>query len=272
MSISQARSITRVIPGSVAFIGVDFNKKYKITPQVNKRNIRMGMIAVPTNFASSRTFYHRVFPYGDSTPFQWQAKMDGTNFGFLYFYALLPWSNSLASLPSPSPDHAYDIGLGDGEADDLAHNQVATITVDLKATAAGGHQFHDTTNESIVLPAEIIEFAEGFHKGIYPKTGSNGEQLDWAHVKVLKANSKSHIEVKARIHVISGRDGQDIIGFIDADHFTDHAVPLGPVGTTNNNVNLMALIAPTVNPEDPNDFTFEVGDPEKNGRVTVQNI
>ena len=269
MVISQANALTRVIPDAVATVLVDANKTYTITPQVFKRNMVIGMIAIPSDFPGNRSYAHQTFTAGEPA-FSWKPLVDGVAYNRVHFYALLPWDQQSAA--PGIHETVYDIGRGDGEQHDLLRQQVSTLTVTMKDNATGGHRFHDTPNTSVTLPANLIEMVPGHHIKVESVRASNGEALTWAHVQVLYENSKAHIEKSIRIQVISGTVGQTIIGYIDPNFQGPHVIPLGPVGNPAGQMYLNALVSPTVNPADPNDFTFEVGDPEKDGKVTIRSI
>ncbi len=272
MPIAQATSIVRIAPDSIVRMLINPTTTYNINIDQLKRNVKMGMIAIPSDEFPGRTktYFHQEFSFGNNS-FQWHATQEGVGFGVLYFYLLLPWQDGTLTHPAPHK-RAFDIGMGDGEANDLPGNKVASLSVQLTATQTenlvGG-----VPGTSIPLPANLIEFVPGYVASIGPNM-DNSTPLQWAEIHARNEVGHPSIELKARIHIISGADGNVIKGIIDSDHTNRYSLPLRAVNTVNNNDNLIALVVPTPtqNPDGSTTYTFEVGDPEKDGRVTISSV
>lgn len=278
MPLATAHGIVLVAPDAVACVPVDHNQTYAISPEVDKDNVRMGMIGVPEGFpTTNRSYYHEEFNTG-SGPFNFQPQVNGTNLSTLYFYLLLPWSGTATGANATT----YTIGLNDGADGQLSQNKVASISITHIANQTAP-SFEDTPapHDCHQLPATPIEFADNCYVSVQPLAGdggghgeSRGDNLDWVNIGVQRENGHPTLEANTRIHVISGRSGEQIEGIIQPTEHSGltHSVQLGPLDTANNNINLFALVAPTTNPPGSNDFTFEVGDPEKDGKVSIRTV
>lgn len=274
MPIRVATDFVRVDASSVAQFIVDPSKTYTITNQVFHNNVRMGMIAVPTGYPDvTQTYLHRTFSrrHGQ-THFQWQPQGDGYEFTTVYFYLLLrsqKWQNR-ANL-APYAD-AYTFGRGAGEPGVLNVDKVASITVE-KKEEEGAPAFSDRPGSSYLLPSNVIELQRGYHISLSPiRNAETGHPMEWVEFKVRRERRRPSIELKTRIHITAGGDGDEILGIIKPDYAGDHSLHIGDINSTNNAINIFALVAPTINPQDSGDFTFEVGDPEKDGRITISSV
>ena len=261
----SANAYVSIISNAVAHIPIPAGASFQLTPEIDHDNIRLGVVITNWGFpgppnTNSRRYYHHQFASNADTLTWPVAGVDG-NFTDMYIYALLPIS---AREPGDGSIE-LTIGQGDGEAQ-AGGNNAATLKIWHHRTEPGdpGPIEAPPRGNRINLPATEIEFFGGYYYSVAPRNGNN-----WVVFIAQGPGGVSEIELDCAIHVIAGRAGDVIEGVITPDQNT--ACKLNVVGT---NANLMAMVTPKYSRNKDGDdvYTFELGDPEKDGVVKVRQI
>jgi len=255
----NSQSTVRVAANAVAFFQAQPNTRYKIQFEVDKSNIRLGMIAVSPNFPQNSYYESHVFnPSPGVYPWQEFSYTTGSSTSRLYFYLLLPiaygYSGTGVSLI---------FGTGDGEQTPVM-NDAAHVTLTYQNPPPVGSN-PGYRGGNVRLPAEIIEFSSNFYFSVGPTATSSVLQS----TVNLDASGNPELELNTSIHYLSGLDGQVILDVVEsANQNQADNIFLPAFNTPNNNMNIIAFVKPTQN-GNSSDFLFELGDPERDARIKI---
>ena len=267
MSTTQeTQTIIQVAADTVAAIHLNSNQTVEIMPQLLKDNIRMGFIATTPDFPNDKSYYHYLFPANGPEGYVFSPQISGKECTNLYLYLLLPITE-VFSIPD-AHNASYYVGIHDGEANDTGQNTSGSFSVLQSPNYLSKSNVPPSPAETLQLPGDpLIEIS-----GYCVSLDGAGYNLRSAQLAGYSGAEKAVMEEKTRIQVLCGLGNQKLIAYLDAEHPGPYDIPIGMMGTADALINLIALVAPTVDPNDPNNFTFEVGDPEKDGKVTIRNI
>jgi hypothetical protein len=268
METGTARSFVNVDKNALASIQVTKNINYAFSYELTKDNVLLGMIATKGPLsANNSAIAYRIFSEQGNNTFSWRNEGEFTD---LHFFMLMKFQEVDTGTPSRK---TYIIGPGDGAVEDIPAGYAAKINIDYWSTTSGIGISRGADVEKVVLPAELVEFASGFQISVSPVADPNLGLGNIISLSVEKAGESDLIEIKTNIHVISGTDGYELLAVVTPEADEMAYFQLGEINTINNNVNIVAFVAPTIeDTSKPWEFTFELGDPEKDGSVGIRVI
>ncbi len=233
----------------------------KITPFIYHENIYMAAIAIPSGFTNGSTYAIKEFTTAENNQeILWQP---GQEFSEIILFSLLLWEG-----PARRGDtiQQYYLGKGDGEVGDLPDNEAASLQIEYAAEQpANTPSLREYRGETISLPQERLFGAAGHHRSFAPQ-----DEMGWINLSIIEEGNKLFIEKSASIHVLAGWNGRLIVGLITKEQMAGGWINLNQQGSRNNNVNILAMIAPTQTED--NEYTFQLGDPEKDGKVVLRRV
>ncbi|MCB0638981.1 MAG: hypothetical protein KDC54_20270 [Lewinella sp.] len=229
-------------------------------------NLEIGIAALAADFQTSGQYKH-WWAYRDK-PFQllFQPAVDPT-LKILQIYAILPMEEDSSYSGKDATHYRYIFGKGDGEGGNpgimLDIEYCATMPVDCP-------EFGIPTNGLTVMP-ETFYLTEGNYVEEIParySSGPNPTLYQWFRLTVPTISGLKELQEHLVFHVYSLESSPSLKAIIRAGQLTD-----GYLFAEQGQLLLVPLLAP-VQSQDGTDtiYTFELGDPEKDGVVKVRQI
>lgn len=265
---------------SAALVNAEYDGKNPLTvaPEIDHPNIRLAQLALKGDWYVYGTDYNTILFNKDDGAMQIDPKAQG-NEGIvgIYYYALLNVSMENQG-PTPTPDglgtspggKLITFGRGDGEYNDHFGEYLSGAVISalwVHELPAGGGTMMQPPGERQLTNLPINAMMEN------PGYVAELDAIDGCgilHLSVYAYNDMPQLQESVIIHVFgTGSQAGQLLGVMTAEQNTDVYVPVLSGGVV-----LVAMIRPlyTIAEGGTEVYTFEIGDPEKDGVIRITRV